>query len=136
MDKEGSHLDDKARNPIMAKEVNDILKQDPKNKVIYWAGSRHVQNDSKDPGYGASVPDALRKEHKQSVASVIMSGELGKGSDTMSDPLSHLTSDLKKPVSIDPSQAKKIGSMSHNNYKSEDYLKDYSQVLLFPRSKK
>lgn len=112
------------RDGYMASKIAEIL-QNPQAKVIFWAGSLHLDDP---PGEGGSAVERLRTNHK--VGTVLP--ELSQGADLLVDTLPKLTPDLRQPVAIPMSKADKIADLPTGPLVLSKYGW-WDEVMIFPR---
>ncbi|HEY9679117.1 MAG TPA: hypothetical protein V6C76_13995 [Drouetiella sp.] len=115
------------RDGAMAENVGNILKDDPNNKVVFWAGSQHLnQSGSKD---FPTAADTLKKQYSMATINPIYSrGEGGGG-----NVLGEVTEGVKAPVAVKGSDAPTFGSLQPF---SGQHARDWDYTIVYPTPEK
>jgi hypothetical protein len=117
-----------SRDQVMCQSISDILDADPKNKVIFWVGSGHLNRTPHLEEEGKSAAQLLSERYK--IATVLDQGPLQRNS-----TLPQISKDLTRSTMIRASDAKVLSSLPivagyepRVDYGSYDYVIAYPQL--------
>lgn len=120
------------RDKLMSENIGQILDADPKNKVVFFVGSAHL--DRNDPSRHQSAADNLRAKYDTATIKPIYENFRG----LPIYPLPEITDGLKGPVAVNTSQAKTLGSLPESKFNDliPRFEKDWDYVIAYPNTRR
>lgn len=126
-----------SRDELMNDGISKILKEDPKNKVIFWVGSLHLADDiPKDSPHDSKTAAGLLREN-YTVATVTAIKERERGVGIYALP--EITSDIHTPVAVATAKATTLGRLFHSKFSEnatvDKHEKAWDYVFIYPNKK-